>query len=221
MKYFVYVLMLTLSGCGTMDMVKDRYFNQNLLDTAPKDRMDVKYPDWGEAPKMQYVSPSETTTNKASTHRSSVSATQNHEKTLDSLTRFLKGQRIEYDILPGNFSIVRVKRGVPFEAGSDDVSYESRAWLYKLSDYLSKVKSHNIEVVIDGHADKTGGQKLNDKLSRDRANSVRALLADAPNISVDSIYARGYADALPACSNVSQYGRSCNRRVDIFFIVGS
>ncbi len=216
MKYLVYVFVLILSGCGTINTVKSRYFNQSLLDTAPKDSVDVKYPDWGSTPKTDYVRTSKPS-NEERGAQHKMSAT--NQSTMTSLVAFLNSQHISYDILPGNFPIVRIKRDIQFPSGSDNVSYESRAWIFKLSDYLSQIKTKNIEVVIDGHTDSTGSQNLNDKLSRKRAMSVKALLSDAPYVSVDSIYTRGYSQVLPQCNNISQYGRACNRRVEIFFII--
>lgn len=218
MKYVVYALMLTLSGCGTVDMVKERYFNNRLLDTAPQERTDVQHPEWGDAPKVSYVS-SPQAVHKTQSSQQMAYTEHKNVPTITSLTNFLSTQHIDYELLPGNYSIVRVNRAIQFNAGSDDVSYASRAWIFKVSDYLSGIKNKNVEVVIDGHTDKTGNDSRNDKLSRQRAEAVKALLADAPNVSVDSIYARGYSDVLPACNNVSNFGRSCNRRVELFFIV--
>jgi len=214
MRYLVYFLAFVASGCTSV--MNDHFFNENLLNTAPKDRVDVMYPHWGELPKTQYVME-----NAHVTAQYVMPSYQNNPQlsTMNSLTQFLTRQHIGYEILPGNFPIIRVKRTIHFNVGSDDISYKSRAWIYKLSDYLSQVK--NIETVVDGHADKTGMEKRNDKLSRQRAEAVKALLADAPNVSVKSIYTRGYSDAVPACSNISHYGRSCNRRVELFFIVTS
>ncbi len=220
MRYLVYALMLALSGCGTVNMVKDRYFNNNLLDTAPKERADVPHPEWGDAPpQVKSVSTTQPIARNVSRSQA-VSYTEDKDATsINSLTNFLLNQHIDYDILSGNYSIVRIKRAIQFNVGSDDISYASRAWLFKISDYLSGVKNKKIEVVIDGHADRTGDETRNDSLSRQRAEAVKALLADAPNVSVDSIYARGYSDVLPECNSTSSFGRSCNRRVELFFIV--
>lgn len=218
MKYIVYVILsYMLSGCTTLavtSLVADYLGDSNKLDTAPKERLDVMYPDWGEVPKeTQYVTSKDNGMSSGQMKATRASG----GTTIGALTQFLSLQQIDYEVLPGNFPIVRIKRPITFDVGSDDISYRSRAWIYKLSDYLAKTKS--IEVVVDGHADATGAENQNDKLSKRRADAVKALLADAPNVSVNSIYTRGYADLVPACSNVSRYGRSCNRRVELFFII--
>ncbi|MDC0609739.1 OmpA family protein [Vibrio sp.] len=215
MKYLIFVLIFALSGCGSL--LTNQYFNsKKLLDTAPKESGDVMYPEWGDG---ENVTETDSLVQSVQTQPQSSPNRQIDYSTLGTLTQYLSAQNIEYEVLQGNFPVVRIKRIIRFDTGSDKVSYDSRAWIYKISDFLSG--KNNIEVIVDGHADNTGGDGLNDNLSRRRATAVKALLVDAPNVYTNSIYTRGFSSAVPLCGTSNTKSSSCNRRVEIFFIVTS
>jgi outer membrane protein OmpA-like peptidoglycan-associated protein len=70
-------------------------------------------------------------------------------------------------------------------------------------------------VVIEGHTDSTGSETLNQKLSRDRAESVRQYLIQNGTLSADKISAKGYGSSRPLASNATASGRAVNRRIDV------
>ena len=71
------------------------------------------------------------------------------------------------------------------------------------------------EVVVEGHTDSTGSEKLNKTLSRDRAESVQQYLIHNSVVPADKVMARGYGSSRPLASNATAQGRAINRRIDV------
>lgn len=69
-------------------------------------------------------------------------------------------------------------------------------------------------VLIEGFTDSTGGERLNQQLSEDRADAVRSSLVDS-GVSGERIRTQGLGQAYPVASNDSAGGRQMNRRVEI------
>src|SRR5690606_29851367 len=87
--------------------------------------------------------------------------------------------------------------------------------------YLSDVESlatflreyPDTDVVIEGHSDSTGSEAFNQKLSQERAESVRNHLIEYFEINPQRIRAVGYGESRPIASNETAEGRRENRRV--------
>jgi outer membrane protein OmpA-like peptidoglycan-associated protein len=71
------------------------------------------------------------------------------------------------------------------------------------------------KITIEGHADITGTDAINDKLSRERARSVykEFLLNGIPAEKTNYI---GFGSRIPIDSNKTKSGRAANRRTEIF-----
>ncbi|NBF06346.1 OmpA family protein [Pseudomonas sp. Fl5BN2] len=69
-------------------------------------------------------------------------------------------------------------------------------------------------VLILGHADATGPTLANQKLSRDRAQSIAAIFS-LSGLKQDRLMLRGMGSVMPRAANDSPQGRSLNRRVEI------
>lgn len=72
---------------------------------------------------------------------------------------------------------------------------------------------------ITGHTDSSGPEAWNLELSLARANAVADYLANG-GIARERLATSGAGSSLPVASNVSRYGRSRNRRIDIDFEPG-
>lgn len=74
------------------------------------------------------------------------------------------------------------------------------------------------QMEIEGHTDSVGSDNYNQKLSEDRAASVRAYLLES-GIVADKITAvRGFGKAQPVATNDTPEGRQQNRRVEIVIV---
>jgi outer membrane protein OmpA-like peptidoglycan-associated protein len=71
-----------------------------------------------------------------------------------------------------------------------------------------------IKVAIEGHTDSTGPDKVNQKISEKRAQSVKKYIQDKFNIPDDRMAVKGYGKTKPIADNRTKEGRSKNRRVE-------
>lgn len=87
-----------------------------------------------------------------------------------------------------------------------------------LNSVVLVLKEYNkTNVRISGHTDSTGSDKINQKLSEDRADSVRNYLI-SQQVSSSRIDAAGYGSHSPIASNDTESGRQANRRVEMQLI---
>jgi outer membrane protein OmpA-like peptidoglycan-associated protein len=71
-----------------------------------------------------------------------------------------------------------------------------------------------VPVVVEGHTDAIGSQKYNQKLSEQRAESVKKYLV-SHGIAASRIQTIGYGKTKPVASNDTEDGRAQNRRVEL------
>ena len=69
-------------------------------------------------------------------------------------------------------------------------------------------------ITIAGHADSTGPEEYNMKLSQERALSVSNYLA-AQGVAPQRLYSVGFGESRPIADNATEAGRAANRRVEI------
>lgn len=107
---------------------------------------------------------------------------------------------------------IQILKQVQFATGSAKILSNS----FKILDEVVKLMTVNKDiklVAIEGHTDDRGAVSMNEKLSDDRANSVRQYLIDH-GIHPDRLTAKGYGPARPIADNKSAEGRQKNRRVE-------
>ncbi|MBL7743454.1 MAG: OmpA family protein [Chitinophagaceae bacterium] len=86
-----------------------------------------------------------------------------------------------------------------------------------LDDFFGKLAGKMIDsIVVEGHTDNTGTLSTNEKLSEERARSVRDVIKQEPGLSKLAIIIRGWADKRPVAANTTAAGRQRNRRVELF-----
>ena len=82
----------------------------------------------------------------------------------------------------------------------------------KLADFFKEYPQRT--VMIEGFTDSTGSDSLNQRLSDQRADSVRTALLGM-GMNSDRITSRGYGEAYPVAGNDTVAGRQLNRRVEL------
>ena len=101
---------------------------------------------------------------------------------------------------------------VLFDTGMYSLKSGAREKLAKVAGILLAYPSLNIEV--GGYTDNVGGDDMNQKLSQNRAGSVRDYLV-GQGVSTNSVSAKGFGNTLPVASNDNSAGRQENRRVEL------
>ena len=119
-----------------------------------------------------------------------------------------------------NATVERVGEGIKitfnsdilFAVGKSDLQESTKNQLTEFAKTLDKYPDTNL--VIEGHADATGSDDLNLRLSNQRAEAVASYLQSV-GVKGSRLTEKGYGESQPVAENSSESGRSKNRRVDI------
>ena len=104
-----------------------------------------------------------------------------------------------------------------FGSGAAELAPGEYASLEALAAYLRANPTSNVALV--GHTDASGGLAGNIALSRARAVSVRTRMLDSYAIPAGQIIAEGVGYLAPRDGNLSDQGRTRNRRVEVMLLV--
>ena len=92
---------------------------------------------------------------------------------------------------------------------------EAAPYLDRLAQLLTN-KTKN-KVAVEGHTDNVGNAAANQKLSEQRAEVVRAALAQR-GVPSDRLSALGHSFNRPMASNATEQGKAVNRRVELIIL---
>jgi OmpA-OmpF porin, OOP family len=98
-----------------------------------------------------------------------------------------------------------------FDTNKSNIKPKSRPVLNNVYEYLNRNKEVKLE--IQGHADSTGPEAYNQKLSGARAMAVRNYLIKK-GVAADRLTAKGYGESRPTADNSTVEGRAKNRRIE-------
>ena len=121
--------------------------------------------------------------------------------------------------LPGA-DVERVGEGIKITLGENSVNFDlnkstltstAKANLDKLVPVFNEYADTNIEIF--GYTDSSGSDEYNQKLSEQRAASVKAYLS-SKGINSGRIYTKGMGEVDPIASNDTKDGMAKNRRVE-------
>jgi len=101
---------------------------------------------------------------------------------------------------------------VLFDTGKYSLKPGAREKLAKVAGILLAYPGLNIEV--GGYTDNVGGDEMNQRLSENRAGSVRDYLVQQ-GVATNSLSSKGFGNTLPVASNDNSAGRQQNRRVEL------
>jgi outer membrane protein OmpA-like peptidoglycan-associated protein len=102
--------------------------------------------------------------------------------------------------------------GVLFDTGKSTLKPGAREKLAKVSGIL--LAHPGLIMEVDGYTDSVGGDEYNQRLSEQRAMSVRDYLA-TQGVEGTSITAKGFGKTNPVATNDTPEGRQQNRRVEL------
>ena len=127
------------------------------------------------------------------------------------MNRATQGTGIQVARTSDNQLKVNVPSDFSFDSGSAAIKPQMRPVL----DQFAQGLSANQRVTIVGHTDNVGGDALNNRLSLDRASSVREYLR-AQGVDPSRMMVNGRGESQPVASNDTAQGRAENRRVEVF-----
>jgi outer membrane protein OmpA-like peptidoglycan-associated protein len=110
---------------------------------------------------------------------------------------------------------VEVEVNIQFASSSSSIDTKYYSELEKVALFLKNYPDTN--GVIEGHTDSEGSAAKNQKLSQERAASVRAFIVDKFGIAANRLVAKGFGSSKPIASNKTEAGRAENRRVIAVF----
>jgi outer membrane protein OmpA-like peptidoglycan-associated protein len=134
---------------------------------------------------------------------------------LDQQAEDFKQAGIEAERTDAGVLLLRLSENhLRFDFNSSDIKSEYFATLGKIATILKEYHQNRVRIV--GHTDNVGGTYYNIVLSQKRAAAVAGYFYGA-GVSAFVIKAvEGRGESQPIESNESEYGRSLNRRVEMF-----
>ena len=101
---------------------------------------------------------------------------------------------------------------VLFDTGQYSLKPGAREKLAKVAGIL--IAYPGLNIAVGGYTDNVGGDEMNQKLSENRAGSVRSYLVEE-GVVANSVSATGFGNTSPVSSNDNATGRQQNRRVEL------
>ncbi|SDG96515.1 Outer membrane protein OmpA [Vibrio xiamenensis] len=129
-----------------------------------------------------------------------------------ALRKQLLDSGVQVERVGENELMLRMENGIGFQTGSSQLDGSIQRTLQGVARIL--VEYPDTSLVIDGHTDSVGSNTANQVLSEKRAESVRAYLV-SQGVATGRAVARGNGERYPICTNDTDAGRACNRRVEI------
>jgi OOP family OmpA-OmpF porin len=109
-------------------------------------------------------------------------------------------------------TFTKAAESLKFETGKYTLTKKQLAGL---SEVVAVLKEYpNVSVAIAGHTDNTGAERLNSKLSINRANMVAKYLTKA-GVDAKRFTTEGFGYSKPAADNKTKAGRAQNRRDEL------
>lgn len=103
---------------------------------------------------------------------------------------------------------------IHFPTGGSLLSSTAKQQLDDLAALLQQHPEHTLRV--EGHADATGSETVNQQIAQQRAESVKRYLVEQRQIAPERISAISAGASRPIDSNETESGRQKNRRVEIY-----
>ena len=107
---------------------------------------------------------------------------------------------------------ITISLNVQFDSDKAVVKEKYHDDIKRVADFMKEFPDTTAE--IGGHTDSTASNAYNQKLSEERANSVRQYIIDKFGIDGSRLTAKGYGEDRPITSNNTEEGKQKNRRVE-------
>jgi len=136
------------------------------------------------------------------------------DKQKKELEEQVKNAKIE-SVNDGQAIRVTFDSGILFATNSSTLTTTSQT---SLRNFAANLKVNDqTDLLIIGHTDNTGSDRINDPLSLNRASSVRSFLA-GQGVSSNRMRVEGKGSHEPVADNSTAAGRKENRRVEVYIL---
>lgn len=119
----------------------------------------------------------------------------------------------EAEVFQQSERIVARLTGLNFASGSAKLDANSDTLFAKIKQLLAIYP--NATVAVEGHTDSKGSDRLNMRLSENRAQAVMERLIIDYATTPDKLTATGFGETRPIANNETAEGRAQNRRIDL------
>ena len=136
------------------------------------------------------------------------------DKQKKELEASVKDAKIE-SVNDGQAIRVTFDSGILFATSSASLSAASQATLQKFAANLKE--NSDTDLLIVGHTDNTGSDRVNNPLSYNRAASVRTFLL-SQGVAETRMKVEGKGSTEPVADNSTVAGRRDNRRVEVYIL---
>ncbi|HOJ49487.1 MAG TPA: gliding motility-associated C-terminal domain-containing protein [Spirochaetota bacterium] len=143
-----------------------------------------------------------------------------YAEVIDNVGNVTVTDRIPFTV---DILVIKTARGyqirisnIEFDLNKADLKTSAFPILNKLAEKLAKFPDYKIK--IEGHADSTGREEWNEKLSLMRANSVKDYLVNVKKLQSSMFYTEGFGSRIPLFPNDTPKNRAKNRRVEFLLI---
>jgi len=135
---------------------------------------------------------------------------EDRRKAMEQATQ---GTNVEVTRTQDNQLKINIPNDISFDVGSAAIKPQLRA---VLDPFVSSLQGDpSAQITIVGHTDSTGSDALNNRLSIERADSVRDYIVTR-GVAAGRVATAGRGDREPIADNNTEAGRAKNRRVEIF-----
>ena len=107
---------------------------------------------------------------------------------------------------------VRVELDVKFDFDKATIRQDAYDDIEVLADFMKQYD--HTSTTVEGHTDAIGTDAYNQRLSMQRAQSVRDALVNRYGVEASRLEAIGYGESRPIADNSTELGRAINRRVE-------
>lgn len=128
------------------------------------------------------------------------------DKQAKELERIAETKRTEQGL------VTKLKSDILFDTGKSNLKPQAQSNLKQMAEIMKKYPENVL--TVNGYTDNTGSQKVNEELSKKRAEAVKSALV-SNGMPADTISTQGMGPENPVADNKTADGRMKNRRVEI------
>lgn len=140
-----------------------------------------------------------------------------------SANREIKINDLEAEFDAGNIALTAIPKEIESFVFNDVYLFDVKSSKFfekyhkRLETLIEAMKKYDVQIVIEGHTDNSGGDLMNQKLSESRAEAVKEYLV-LNGVKASNIATVGYGETRSLNSNANAEEKALNRRVSVSMV---